>query len=97
MNTVVVQRSEVIVVLSFQYLFYQRLSKKEAELLDEKSSKVSEWGAQAALWKEWLKKKEDELESQGAVGTEPSVVKKQKADLEVSFNNHARITVLKRL
>lgn len=64
-------------------MFNQRLTKKKNELLDVKSNKVSEWKTKATHWKEWLKTKENELESQGAVGTNPKEVKKQKDELEV--------------
>ena len=62
---------------------FHRLSKKEAELHDETSNRVSEWGSLVLSWKEWLKIKENELDSQGAVGIEPNVIKTQQAALEV--------------
>lgn len=59
------------------------MSKKEKELQKEGSTKVTEWGVKAVEWKEWLKNKETELGNQGAVGTEPAVVKQQQNELEV--------------
>ena len=61
------------------------MSKKEKEFQKEGSNKVNEWGVKATEWKEWLKNKETELESQGAIGTEPAVVKQQISELEVKW------------
>ena len=61
-----------------------RLSKKEKEFQKEGSNRVTEWGVKTTEWKEWLKNMETELDNQGAVGSEPAVVKQQQNELEVN-------------
>lgn len=45
---------------------------------------MTEWGVKATEWKEWLKNMETELGNQGAVGSEPTVLKQQQNELEVN-------------
>lgn len=79
--------------LTFNVVFIKlcRLSKKEAELQKEDSNKASVWKTKASEFKQWLKGKENELENQGPVGTTPSIVKQQKAELEVLDLLHCRL------
>lgn len=45
---------------------------------------MTEWEVKATEWKEWLKNMETELGNQGAVGSEPTVLKQQQNELEVN-------------
>ena len=49
---------------------------------------------EANEWKEWLGSKETELDNQGAVGSEPAVVRQQKNDLEVKYYTMLQLHII---
>ena len=55
---------------------------------------MAEWGMEANEWKEWLGSKETELDNQGAVGSEPAVVRQQKNDLEVKYYTMLQLHII---